>query len=447
MCHKPDLPLYFLSTQFRFAPMSKPTFKRLPGFRDFVPEDLDFREYILDGWRRVSRRYGFREYDGPPLELLELYVKKSGEEIVGQLYNFQDKGEREVTLRPEMTPSLARILSERHRSMAKPIRWFSVPQLYRYERQQKGRLREHFQWNVDIVGEEGVGADVEVVAIALDGLRELGLDHEDVCVRVSDRRLLSEVLTAIGVDKSCLPAAFAIIDKLPRSNPDQSLKRFRSEAGLAEKAARSALELFQRPGLEALMDQFGAAEGVGAGLERLETYAASLRAMDLGPYLEFDLRIVRGLAYYTGIVFELFDRRGELRAICGGGRYDHLLELVGGDSVPAVGFGMGDVVLGELLRERNLGPESLQRVDYFIVIIGEEHRELALSIGHAQRELGASVLYGLREQSVRKQFQAAGNAGASKVIVLGPEEISRNCVVIRDMASGEEREAPLGEFQ
>jgi histidyl-tRNA synthetase len=169
--------------------------------------------------------------------------------------------------------------------------------------------------------------------------------------------------------------------------------------------------------------------------------------MGLGPYLEFDLRIVRGLAYYTGIVFELFDRRGELRAICGGGRYDRLLELVGRDSVPAVGFGMGDVVLGELLRERNLAPESLQRVDYFIVIIGEEHRELALSIGHAQRELGASVLYGLREQSVRKQFQAAGNAGAHKVIVLGPEEISRNCVVIRDMASGEEREAPLGEFQ
>ena len=427
--------------------MSKSTFARLPGFRDFVPEDLAFREHILNAWRRVAGRYGFLQYDGPPLEPLGLYVEKSGEEILGQLYNFQDKGEREVTLRPEMTPSLARILSERHRSMAKPIRWFSVPQLYRYERQQKGRLREHFQWNVDIVGEEGVGADVEIVAIALDGLRELGLDHEDVCVRVSDRRLLTEVLRAIGVEKDCLPAAFAIIDKLQRSNPDQSLERLRSEAGLDDKAAQSAFELFHQPGLNTVMDQFGDLEGVGTGLERLETYAASLRAMGLGPYLEFDLRIVRGLAYYTGIVFELFDRRGELRAICGGGRYDRLLELVGGDSVPAVGFGMGDVVLGELLRERNLAPENLQRVDYFIVIIGEEHRELALSIGHAQRELGASVLYGLREQPVRKQFQAAGNAGAREVIVLGPEEVSRNCVVIRDMASGEEREAPLDELQ
>ena len=427
--------------------MSRPSLARLPGFRDFVPEDLDFREYILDAWRRVSSRYGFEEYDGPPLEPLGLYVQKSGEEIVGQLYNFKDKGEREVALRPEMTPSLARILGERHRSMAKPIRWFSVPQLYRYERQQKGRLREHYQWNVDVVGEEGVGADVEVVAVALDGLRELGLDHEDVCVRVSDRRLLTEVLAAIGVEESRLPAAFAIIDKLERSKPDHSLERLRSEAGLDDESARSTLELFEQAGLDALEQRFGDLDGVGAGLERLETYASSLRAMSLGPYLEFDLRIVRGLAYYTGIVFELFDRRGELRAICGGGRYDRLLELVGGDSVPAVGFGMGDVVLGALLRERDLAPETTPRVDYFIVIIGEEHRELALSIGHAQREAGASVLYGLREQSVRKQFQAAGSAGALEVIVLGPDEVSRNCAMIRNMASGEEREAPLDELQ
>jgi histidyl-tRNA synthetase len=443
----PDCPLYFLNAPFRFARMSKPSFARLPGFRDFVPEDLHLREHILDGWRRVAGRYGFREYDGPPLEPLGLYVQKSGEEIVGQLYNFRDKGDREVALRPEMTPSLARILSERHRSMAKPIRWFSVPQLYRYERQQKGRLREHFQWNVDIVGEEGVGADVEVVAVALDGLREFGLDHEDVCARVSDRRLLTEILKTIGVEESRLPAAFAIIDKLERSSPDHSLDRLGSEAGLGEEAARSALDLFNQPGLDVIKDRFGDVDGVGAGLETLETYAASLRAMGLEPYLEFDLRIVRGLAYYTGIVFELFDRRGELRAICGGGRYDHLLELVGGDPVPAVGFGMGDVVLGTLLRERGLAPESSPQVDYFIVIIGEEHRELALSIAHAQREVGASVLYGLRDQAVRKQFQAAGNAGARAVIVLGPDEVSRNCAVLRDMASGEERETPLEELQ
>jgi len=188
-------------------------------------------------------------------------------------------------------------------------------------------------------------------------------------------------------------------------------------------------------------------EAVAAELERVEEYFGSLEAMGLGPFVEFDLRIVRGLAYYTGIVFEIFDRKGESRAICGGGRYDRLLELVGGDSVPAVGFGMGDVVLGELLRDRGLAPPVAPGVDYFIVIIGEEHRELAHTIAHAQRDRGVAVQYALHEQPVRKQFTAAGNAGAREVIVLGPDEVARECAVLRDMASGTEREVPLKELQ
>jgi histidyl-tRNA synthetase len=427
--------------------MSKPIFARLPGFRDFVPEDLAFREHILDAWRRVSGRYGFLQYDGPPLEPLALYVEKSGEEIVGQLYNFQDKGEREVSLRPEMTPSLARILAEHSRSLAKPIRWFSVPQLFRYERQQRGRLKEHFQWNVDIVGEEGISADVEVLAVGLDGLRELGLGSDDILARVSDRRLLSAVLSALGVGEERLPAAFAIIDKLERANPDRSLERLRSEAGLNDANASAALELFTDGTLEGVTSRMGDEEGVAPELERLAAYFGQLEAMGLGPYVEFDLRIVRGLAYYTGIVFELFDRKGELRAICGGGRYDRLLELVGGDPLPAVGFGMGDVVLGELIRERGLVPEARPEVDFYIVIIGEEHRNLALSIAHANRDQGRSVLYGLRDQSVRKQFTAAGNAGARDVIVLGPDEVARGHAVVRNMASGEEREVPLEDLE
>ena len=194
--------------------MASSDFSRLPGFRDFVPEDMGVRNHVFDAWRRVARRYGFREYDGPPLEPLELYVEKSGEEIVGQLYAFTDQGDRSVSLRPEMTPSLARILGERSRGMAKPIRWFSVPQLFRYERQQRGRLREHFQWNVDIVGEEGVSADAEVLAVAIDGLRALGLTAEDFAARVSDRRLLSALLRVVGVAEDRLGAAFAIIDKI-----------------------------------------------------------------------------------------------------------------------------------------------------------------------------------------------------------------------------------------
>ena len=427
--------------------MSKQTFARLPGFRDFPPEDLAFREHILGAWRRVSARYGFQEYDGPPLESLDLYVEKSGEEIVGQLYHFQDKGDRNVALRPEMTPSLARILGERHRSLAKPIRWFSVPQLFRYERQQKGRLREHFQWNVDVIGEEGVGADAEVIAVALDGLRDLGLDHDDVQARVSDRQLLTAVLSAIGVEDARLPTAFAIIDKIERVPADRSLERLQAEVGLDEVRARTTFELLDQGGFDGVKREFGDLETVAAELERMEEYFGSLAAMGLESFVEFDLRIVRGLAYYTGIVFEIFDRKGELRAICGGGRYDHLLELVGGDSVPAVGFGMGDVVLGELLRDRDLGPPAAPEIDYFIVIVGEEHRELALAIAHKQRDRGADVQYALRAQSVRKQFAAAGNAGAREVIVLGPDEVARAHAVLRDMASGEEREVPLKELQ
>lgn len=426
--------------------MSKASFKRLPGFRDFPPEDLRFRNHIFDAWRRVARRYGFQEYDGPPLESLDLYVEKSGPEIVGQLYNFRDKGEREVTLRPEMTPSLARILSERSRSMPKPIRWFSMPQLFRYERQQRGRLREHFQWNVDVVGEDDVAADAEVVAVAIDGLRELGLTHEDFRARVSDRRLLSGLLGALGVAEGSLAAAFAIVDKLEREG-DKTAQRLRDEAGLDSEQAAEVLDLFVGATLDDLAERFSDHDGVAAEVARLQTYVGYLQAMGLGDYVEFDLSIVRGLAYYTDIVFELFDTRGELRAICGGGRYDRLLELVGGEPLPAVGFGMGDVVLGELLKDRGLGPDPEAEVDYFIVCVDAEQRELALAIAHAQREQGHSVAYALREQGVGKQFKTAGNLGAREVIVLGPDEVARGNAVVRVMASGEEREVSLEELR
>lgn len=427
--------------------MPKASFPRLRGFRDFPPDDLRFRNHIFEAWRRVSRRYGFQEYDGPPLEALDLYVEKSGPEIVGQLYSFQDKGERDVALRPDMTPSLARILGERSRSMAKPIRWFSMPQLFRYERQQRGRLREHFQWNVDVVGEEDVAADVEVVAVAIDGLRELGLTHEDFRARVSDRRLLAGLLRALGVDDDRLGAAFAVVDKMERARDDETSERLRNEIGLDAEQASQVLDVFGGATLDDLAELFGKHEDVATEVARLQTYFGCLEAMGLGAYVEFDLSVVRGLAYYTGIVFELFDTRRELRAICGGGRYDRLLELVGGAPQPAVGFGMGDVVLGELLKDRQLGPDPENDIDYFIVCVSPEQKELALSIAHAQRDRGRSVVYALREQAVGKQFKAAGSLGAREVIVLGPEEVARDCAVIRVMESGEEREVSLEELR
>lgn len=426
--------------------MASSAFSRLPGFRDFPPEDLALRSLIFEAWRRTSRRYGFVEYDGPPLEPLDLYVEKSGQEIVGQLYNFVDKGDRNVTLRPEMTPSLARILGDRSRGMSKPIRWFSIPQLFRYERQQRGRLKEHFQWNVDIIGESGVAADVEVVAVGIDGLRALGLTSDDFVARVSDRRLLTALLRALGVSAEQLPGTFALVDKLERQPRDKSRAHLTDELGLEPSAADRVLGLLDDSGIEALADRFGDRDDVGAALEPIREYVASLEAMGLGDFVEVDLTIVRGLAYYTGIVFEIFDRKRGLRAICGGGRYDRLLELVGGEALPAVGFGMGDVVLGELLSDRGLVPEWERSLDYFLVLISEEQRPDALRLAHRLRESDRTVAYSLSERSVGKQMKVAAREGAREVLIVGPDELARDCVLVRDMASGEEREIPLDEL-
>ena len=426
--------------------MASSAFSRLPGFRDFPPEDLALRSLIFGAWRQTSRRYGFLEYDGPPLEPLDLYVEKSGQEIVGQLYNFVDKGERNVTLRPEMTPSLARILADRSRGMSKPIRWFSMPQLFRYERQQRGRLKEHFQWNVDIVGESGVAADVEVLAVGIDGLRALGLTSDDFAARVSDRRLLTAVLGALGVSEQQLPGTFALVDKSERQPKEKSRAHLTDEVGVDPSVADQVLGMLDDSSIEALTERFADRDDVGAALEPVREYIASLEAMGLGDFVEVDLTIVRGLAYYTGIVFELFDCKRELRSICGGGRYDRLLELVGGEALPAVGFGMGDVVLGELLADRSLIPEYQRSLDYFLVLISEEQRPQALGIAHRLRESGKSVAYVLSERGVAKQMKVAAKEGARRGLIVGPEELARDSVLVKDMVSGEQSEVGLDEL-
>jgi histidyl-tRNA synthetase len=425
--------------------MATSDFARLPGFRDFPPEEFALRRHIQESWRRIALRYGFAEYDGAVLEPLELYVEKSGEEIVGQLFNFVDKGDRSVTLRPEMTPSLARILGDRSRGMSKPIRWFSMPQLYRYERMQRGRLREHFQWNVDIVGEAGVAADAEVLAVAIDGLRELGLTSEDFVARVSDRRLLSALLGAIGIPQSANKQVFGVVDKIERL-PQDKAEKLLADAGLTADQISTLRELLDDPDVDKLEARFGPDSTVAPEIERLKEYISIVRSMGLGDFLSVDLRIVRGLAYYTGIVFELFDRKGELRAICGGGRYDRLLELVGGEPLPAVGFGMGDVVLEELLRDRDLIPEYSRSLDYFIVPVEDAQREEAMRVAHLLRDAGHSVGYALRSQGVGKQMKVASREGAATVLVLGPDEVARGCARARDMSSGEERDLPLSEL-
>ena len=411
------------------------SFSRLPGFRDFAPEDFALRTHVFDTWRGVARTYGFTQYDGPPLEPLALYVEKSGEEIVKQLYTFSDKGGREVALRPEMTPTLARMLAERSRGMPKPIRWFSIPQLFRYERSQRGRLREHFQLNVDIVGEAGVAADAEVLAVAIDAVRGLGLGADDFVARVNDRRLVTAVLTAADVPAARHAGCLAVIDKAGRAGPERT--RAGLEAlGLSAGTVATLAELLADGSRDHLADRFRGAPAVIEAMGPLDEHRSILEAMGLGAHLQFDFTVVRGLAYYTGIVFELFDRAGELRAICGGGRYDRLLELVGGEPLPAVGFGMGDVVLGELLRDRDLVPDAAPSCDYYVVWVGQDQRAEGLEIGHRLRAAGHSVMYSLRPQGVGKQLKAASRAGAGQAVIIGPDEVATASATVRDMKTG-----------
>ena len=405
----------------------------LPGFRDFYPEEFATRAFILAAWREVARRFGFVEYDGPPLEPLELYTRKSGDEIVGQLYNFTDKGGRDVALRPEMTPTFARMVGSRANALRKPVRWFSIPQLFRYERQQKGRLREHFQLNVDIVGEQDVSADAELVAVAIECMRAFGLGPQDVRAKVSDRRLLTAILASLGVTADQQPAVFAVIDKLDRQPDDVSAEKL-GDIGLPPAAIGHVLELRSLNDADRIRSLCGDDDSVATQLELMERYLAHARALGVGDWIDLDLTIVRGLAYYTGVVFELFDAKGEFRAICGGGRYDTLLGSLGGVDLPALGFGMGDVVLGELLKARGLAPSTAPTLDCWIAYENPEDMGLAMRMATEQRRAGLSVEYSLRPMQLGKQLKAAGAAGARTALILRADGSG----VRRDLATGTE---------
>jgi len=415
----------------------------LQGFRDFYPEDAALRNHIFAVWREVAQRYGFREYEGPPLEPLELYIKKSGAEIVDQLYTFEDKGGREVALRPEMTPSLARMVAARAQALKKPIRWFSIPQLFRYERPQRGRLREHYQLNMDIVGESGPLADAELIAATLDIMRACGLQPGDVKARISDRRVVRALLDGFGLTEEQAPLAFSHIDKLEKGDRDTLAKSLCNETGLSLDSANDVLAIGGIKGLEAVTGALTRApKGAEVG-EDLARCVWALESMGFGDFIEVDLGIVRGLAYYTGIVFELFDCGRSLRAICGGGRYDGLLSALGGVDLPAIGFGMGDVVLGELIRERNLVPELPSQVDVFLVSVTGDDTQHVLNLGRTLREHGIRVEYALKQQSIAKQLKLAASRPARYAVIVGPDERAKGEVVVRDLAAGNERPVKL----
>src|SRR5438552_3246887 len=388
--------------------------ERLPGFRDFFPEPLpqsdvwsaDARQYIFERWRSVARRYGFREYDGPPLEPLELFTTKSGEEIVGQLYNFTDKGERAISLRPEMTPTLARMVAAHERAYKKPIKCFAIPHLFRYERQQKGRLREHFQLNADIIGEKDPAADAELIALLIDSLRSLGLTEKDFVIRLSSRNAWHDFFLQHKGDPAKEYDFYQVVDKLQREDPSINEQKL-SPLGF------TLLEVM------AMIEQ-------GEPTVELKLILDNLSARGMAEFVKINYGVIRGLAYYTGVVFEAFDRQGELRAIAGGGRYDNLVKLISGGKVdlPALGFGMGDVVLLELLKARGLLPKFSAALDVFCLIEDETLRPQSLGLIQTLRSSGLSVDYFLTPAKSDKQYKRAQELNVSFTVKLerGPDD-------------------------
>jgi histidyl-tRNA synthetase len=382
------------------------------------------------------------EYDGPPLEALDLYTRKSGEEIVEQLYAFDDKGGRAVALRPEMTPTFARMVAARANALRKPLRWFSIPQLFRYERAQKGRLREHFQLNVDIVGETSEVADAELIALAADVMRELGLTPADVRVRVSDRRLLVAGLLALGLTDTLRGAAIAAVDKLSRQSREATMDTL-ARGSLGERESAQVIAMVSATDVDTFVKIAGGGESVRDAANPLRQAFHHLEALGALEWVDFDPSIVRGLAYYTGTVFELFDASRSLRAICGGGRYDNLLQALGGVDLPALGFGMGDVVLAELLRDKDLVPAEVSSVDVFLVFITQEDLPHVMALAHQLRDQGLRVEYALSPQAVGKQLKLADSRNARLAAIVGPDERARGEIVIKDLRCGSQETISL----
>jgi histidyl-tRNA synthetase len=400
----------------------------LPGFRDFYPDDCAKRNHILDHWKRTATRYGFSEYDGPTLESIDVYKKKSGGELLGQLFDFVDKGDRHVALRPEMTPTLARMIVARERDFKKPMKWFCAPTFFRYEKQQRGRLREFLQLNCDIIGDPSDLADAELLALAIDVLRDLGLSSSDFVVRLSDREAWTNFAARHAITGERFGVFLALIDKLERMSPADAETKLQP-FGVTLDTVRSFIA------------------NPGDAAPRLDAILNNLSARGLGNFVSVDLTIVRGLAYYTGMVFEVFDREKNERALAGGGRYDTLIETMsdGRIRLPALGFGMGDVVLANLIQETSTAREKRDAwlsqaasLDAFIIIAAPERAADALATVQKLRDSGLRVDYGAPGEKVGKQFQTAEHKRSVHAIVIGSEFPS---VKVKHLASRTEREA------
>lgn len=419
-------------------------FQSLPGFRDFYPEDFSRRQHIFRGWRSAASSFGFQEYDAPVLEPLELYKAKSGDEIEAQLFNFTDKGDREVALRPEMTPTVCRMVGARAGALKRPIKWYSIAEFYRYERAQKGRLRAFHQFNADIFGEPGPEAEIELIALLIQCIAGFGLTAEDFTIRLSDRDLWFFYLEALGCDDAQSRSLLTAIDRFEKAG-DDAFKVYAEKHGAlaADRKERvlAFLKIKNLADLDAALAPFNS-EKLAARLGDWRKVLAGLEAMGLKDFISVDLSVVRGLAYYTGFVFEAFDRKGDLRALAGGGRYNDLVKKLGGPDLPAVGFAIGDVTTGLLLEQRGLTPAHGTSPDVYVVIGGEAERQAAFADIQALRAGGFRVEYPFKELAFGKQFKAAAESGAKLALIYGGDELAKGVVKFRDLTGRTEQEVP-----
>ncbi|MBS0630915.1 MAG: histidine--tRNA ligase [Verrucomicrobia bacterium] len=423
------------------------TFQSLPGFREFYPDALARRNHIFRLWRQTASTFGFAEYDAPVLEPLELYKTKSGDEIEAQLFSFTDKGGREVALRPEMTPTVCRMVGAKANALKRPIKWFSVAEYYRYERAQKGRERAFFQFNADIFGEPGPEAEIELIALLTQCMCAFGLTEQDFYVRLSDRNLWFYYLEALGLDEAKTRAMLSAVDKFEKAGED-AFKAYEEQHGpIGAELKAKILAFLQIKTLAALEQTLAPVGGekLAARLADWRKVLGGLEAMGLARYVEVDLGVVRGLAYYTGFVFEAFDRKGELRAIAGGGRYNDLVAKLGGPELPAVGFAIGDVTLGLLLEARGLMPTLVNASDIYCVIGGEAERRAAFADIHALRAAGYRTDYPIREVAFGKQFKLASESGAKLALIYGADELAKGLVKVRNMSDRAEQDVPAAQ--
>lgn len=422
-------------------------FQTLPGFREFYPEDLARRNHVFRLWRQTAVNYGFAEYDAPVLEPLDLYKAKSGEEIEAQLFSFTDKGGREVALRPEMTPTVCRLVGAKANALKRPIKWFSIAEFYRYERMQKGRGRCFNQFNADIFGEPGPEAEVELIALLVQCLCAFGLTEQDFFVRLSDRNLWFYYLEALGLDEARIRGVLGAVDRYEKYG-DEAFKGYTEQFGPLDEALKAKvlafLQIKSLDALEAALANLG-----GKPAERLADWRkllGGLEAMGLTRFVTVDLGVVRGLAYYTGFVFEAFDRKGELRALAGGGRYDDLVQKLGGPALPAVGFAIGDMTFALLLEQRGLMPTFVAAPDVYCVIGGEAARRAAFADIQALRASGRRVEYPLKDVAFGKQFKQAADSGARIALIYGDDEVAKGAVKIRDLRDRSEHEVRAGDL-